>query len=44
MKRHVKEFVKSMDDFLKIDGKLVEHFKPDEQFAKFKEDEVLPFE
>ncbi len=43
-KKHISEFIKAVDDFLKIDGKLVEHFKSQDHFSKLNEDEILPFE
>lgn len=44
MKRHIKEFIKAVDTFFKMEGKLVLNFKAEEQFVAVKEDEVLPFE
>ncbi len=44
MKRHIKEFIKAMDDFLRMEGKLVENLLIHEHFAVLAEDEVLSFE
>ena len=44
MKRHIKEFIKAIDDFLRIEGKLVANFVVHENFPHLEEDEVLAFE
>ena len=44
MKRHIKEFIKSIDDFLRMEGKLTDNFQPHEVFPSLQEDEVLTFE
>ncbi|CDW81612.1 UNKNOWN [Stylonychia lemnae] len=44
VKRHIKEFIKSIDDFLKIEGKLVANFQIYENFPHLGDDEVVTFE
>ena len=46
VKRHIGEFVKSIDDLMKMNGKLVEHFVPEkiQKFVDLKDDEILSFE
>lgn len=44
VKKHIPEFIKAVDDFLKIDGKLADNFKAQEHFSKLKDDETIPFE
>ena len=45
VKRHTGEFVKAIDGFLKMEGKLVKHFNPSSLFyVTLGEDEVITFE
>lgn len=45
VKRHTHEFVKAIDDFLKMDKKLITHFNPASLFYMLiGEDEVITFE
>ena len=30
VKRHVKDFIKAVDEFIKMDGKLVKNFNPEQ--------------
>ena len=44
VKRHIPEFIKAIDDFLKMSGKLVAHFVAWEQFPSLGESQVVKFE
>ena len=43
-KKHVTDLIKAIDDYLKMEGKLVNNFKVEEHFAKLSEKEVIPFD
>lgn len=44
VKRHLSEFIKAIDDFLKMSGKLVTHYKVAEQYPNLDESQVVKFE
>ena len=44
VKRHLPEFIKAIDDFLKMNGKLVTHYIASEQFPQLGESDVMKFE
>ena len=44
VKRHIKEFIKAIDDFLRMEGRLHETFLTHEHFASLADDEVISFE